>query len=481
MLRHAHPSPGRSTGIIGNVTVDLNLSPAHRGTIPSIPTASGVRVPKAQIESLAYGGDGVAHLEDGRTAFVAGSCPGDLVQLEIAEDHGRFVRADIRTIIEPSPDRVEAPCPYFGVCGGCTWQHVSAGAQSAAKRRAVVDALIRIGGVADAEERVRPLVDSPDAYGYRNKIELVAGHSASGGLALGFHKARSDEIVTVESCLLLPHSHAKAPKALSGALRYLSGSQDLGLRRVGLRVARNTRDAEIALWTSPGPFPRKPTATTLGQALKTSSIVRVLAKGTDKERKVAGVEVLSGNGFWRERLLGTRMTVSAPSFFQVNTAAAERLITLVMEAVAAEEADRVIDLYAGAGTFTLPLAEAAGDVIAIEAASSAVRDLRRNLEDSQLWADVIGGDAARELPTIGSADVVLVDPPRSGLVPDVVASIAGVNARAVVYVSCDPATLARDAAVLRSLGYDLDFATPIDLFPQTFHVETVATFRRLAS
>jgi 23S rRNA (uracil1939-C5)-methyltransferase len=281
--------------------------------------------------------------------------------------------------------------------------------------------------------------------------------------------------------MLLPRAHAKSPKALSGALRYLSGSQDLGLRRVGLRVARNTRDAEIALWTSPGPFPRKPAATTLGQALKTSSIVRVLAKGTDKERKVAGVEVLSGNGFWRERLLGNRMTISAPSFFQVNTAAAENLITLVMEAISAEETDRVIDLYAGAGTFTLPLAEVAADVIAVEAASSAVRDLRRNLEDAQLWADVIGGDASRELAAVESADVVLVDPPRSGLSPDVAASIAQTRARAVVYVSCDPATLARDVAALRPLGYDLDSATPVDLFPQTYHVETVATLRRDAS
>lgn len=438
-------------------------------------------MPKAQIESLAYGGDGVAHLDDGRAAFVAESCPGDVVLLEVTEDHGRFVRARIASVIEPSPDRVDAPCPYFGVCGGCTWQHVSAQAQSTAKRRAVVDALTRIGGIPDADERVRPLVESPDTYGYRNKIELVAGRDTAGRLELGFHKARSDEIVPVESCLLLPRAHAKAPKALAGALRYLSGSQDLGLRRVGLRVAHNTRDAEVALWTSPGPFPRKPAATTLGQALKTSSIVRVLAKGTDKERKVAGVEVLSGNGFWRERLLGNRMTISAPSFFQVNTAAAENLITLVMEAIAAEETDRVIDLYAGAGTFTLPLAEATADVIAVEAASSAVRDLRRNLEDAQVWVDVIGGDAARELAAIESADVILVDPPRAGLAPDMAASIAQTRARTVVYVSCDPATLARDAAALQSLGYDLDSATPVDLFPQTYHVESVATFRRTAT
>ena len=430
-----------------------------------------------RIESLAYGGDAVAHLDDGRAAFVRFGCPGDTVDVEITDERDRFVRAEIREILEPSPDRVEAPCPYYGECGGCSWQHVSAEAQLAAKRQAVVDALARIGGVHNAEQLVAPAVASSQQYGYRNKIELVA-RTGPAGLVLGYHRAASEDIVTVESCLLLPTKFAKAPKALGGALRYLSGSQDLGLKRVGLRVAANTRDVEIALWTDPGPFPRRPAATTLGRALKTSSIVRVLVKGAEKERKVTGVEVLSGNGFWRERLLGSTMTVSAPSFFQVNTKGAESLVKLVLDALAADGTDRVVDLYAGAGTFTLPLAEIAGEVVAVEAASSAVRDLRRNLEDGQLWADVVGGDATRELAQIGSVDALLVDPPRTGLGQGTAASIARTGARTVVYVSCDPATLARDARSLAEQGFSLESATPVDLFPQTYHVETVATFRR---
>ena len=432
---------------------------------------------RLHIESLAYGGDAVGHLDDGRAAFVRFGCPGDVVDIAVTEDRGRFVRAEIREVLTASPDRVEAPCPYFGVCGGCAWQHVSAEAQLSAKRRAVVDALSHIGGVADAENLVDAAVASHRAYGYRNKIELVARQGPT-GLALGYHRAASEEVVSVESCLLLPPKYAKAPKALSGALRYLSGSQDLGLKRVGLRVATNTRDVEIALWTEPGPFPRRPAATTLGQALRSSSIVRVLAKGQEKERKVSGVEVLAGNGFWRERLLGRTMTVSAPSFFQVNTQGAEALVTLALAAIAADGSDRVVDLYAGAGTFTLPLTEVAGDVVAVEAASSAVRDLRRNLEDAQAWAEVVGGDANRELKEVGHVDALLVDPPRSGLAGDAVASISQTGARVVVYVSCDPATLARDARALAEHGYALTKATPVDLFPQTYHVETVATFAR---
>ena len=430
-----------------------------------------------RIESLAYGGDGVGHLPDGRAAFVPYGCPGDLVRVEVDADKGRFVRASIAELLERSTDRVPAPCPYFGICGGCSWQHVSAELQLQAKRQAVVDALMRIGGIPDAETRVTDAIASSEQYGYRNKIELVAQTGAS-GLRLGYHRAGSDELVPVESCLLLPPGYEKAPKALSGALRYLSGRQDLGIRRVGLRVARNTRDVELALWTEPGAFPRHAAAKTLAQALKTTGIVRVLVKGSDKERRVAGVEVLAGSGTWRERLLGRTMTVSAPSFFQVNTGAAESLVTLVLEELAVDGTDRVADLYAGAGTFTLPLAELAGDTIAVESAGSAVRDLRRNLETRNVWADVIGGDSARELPALGQLDALLLDPPRSGLQPEVAGALAATHARTIVYVSCDPATLARDAKVLLGAGYGLDTATPVDLFPQSYHVETVATFRR---
>lgn len=437
-----------------------------------------LRVLTLDIESLAYGGDAIARLEDGRTAFVSGAVPGDRVSATIIEERTRFVRAQVAEVLRPSPDRVQAPCPYFGVCGGCTWQHVSAKAQRDAKRRSVVDSLARIGHVADAEALVAECVASPRDYGYRNKVELEVDLS-DGRPRLGFHRTGDTKVLPVDSCLLLPTTHRSAPKALSGALRYVSGEQDLGVTRVGLRVGANTRDVEIALWTEPGAFPRRPVATTLGTALKPTSIVRVLSKGPAKERRVSGVEVLSGKGYWRERLGGSTMTLSAPSFFQVNTLAAEKLVALAIEALEPDGSDRVLDLYSGAGTFTLPLAELAGEVVAVEAAGSAVRDLRRNLESAQLWAEVVGGDATRELPTLGRFELALVDPPRSGLTPPAVSALAGTRARTIAYVSCDPATLARDAALLLEAGYRLDAVTPVDLFPQTFHVETLAVFRRV--
>jgi len=436
-------------------------------------------VTRLYIESLAYGGDAIAHLEDGRAAFVSGGCPGDTVDADITSDQGRFVRAVVREVIEPSPDRVKPPCPYFGVCGGCTWQHVSYERQLTSKRQAVVDALSRIGRIDDAESLVAETVPSPEQYGYRNKVELVVDRS-SGRPQLGFHQAGSDAFVPVESCLLLPKAHVKDPKSLAGALRYFSGEQDLGITRVGIRIASHTKDVEIALWTSPGAFPRRMAATTLGTAVRASSIVRVLVKGVDKARKVSGVEVLAGSGYWRERLLGTTMAVSAPSFFQVNTKAAEKLLALALSGLAVDGSDRVLDLYSGAGTFTLPLAEVAGETVAVEAASSAVRDLRRNLENAEVWADVIGGDAARELASIGHMDAVVVDPPRSGLLPEAITGLAATGASRIAYVSCDPATLARDARALAEQGYRLVVATPVDLFPQTYHIETVAIFERIS-
>jgi 23S rRNA (uracil1939-C5)-methyltransferase len=429
------------------------------------------------IESLAYGGDAVSRLEDGRTAFVRGACPGDQVTAEITEDRGRFVRATVREVLAASPDRVGAPCPYFGSCGGCQWQHISYSLQLLSKRQSVVDALVRIGKVTDADDLVAQTIASPAEYGYRNKAELVPDAHAQ-RLALGFHKAASGEVVPVDACLLLPKRAQKAPRALSGALRYVAGDSPLGISRVTVRVARHTKDLEIAVWTPPGAFPRSLSARTLGQALSPTSLVRVMHKGPAEERSVSKVEVLAGKGQWREKLGVHEYLVSAPSFFQVNTLAAEQMVGLVLEELDPDGTDRVLDLYAGVGTFTLPLAERAGEVTAVESHGPAVRDLRRNLEVNATWAEVVGGDAAREIGALGYFDLILVDPPRAGVTSAVLDAIAAARPRVLIYVSCDPTTLARDAKSLASAGMRLVSATPVDLFPQTFHVETVARFEQ---
>lgn len=431
---------------------------------------------RVRIDGLAHGGAAVGRADDGRVVFVRGGCPGDVLDVTVSADKGRYLEADLSGIVEASPERRTPPCPYFGTCGGCQWQHVSHAAQVAAKRAQVADALTRIGRI--AEPPVAEVVSGPAPYGYRNRLELSVGRDANGRPTIGMNEARSDRIVPIEACMLLPERARAYPKALAGAMRYLAGRAPLEVDRIALRVAVNTRDVEIDLWGPPGPFPRHAVAKTLGDALRPNTVTRVLVKGDARERADLKAEVLAGRGYWRERLSGVTYRVSAPSFFQVNTRAAELLVDLVTGSLAPDGSDRVLDLYAGVGTFTLPLAERAGAVVAIEGGGSSVRDLRNNLEDNEVWAEVMPGEAARALAEAGSFDAAVVDPPRAGMAPAALAALLRTGARRICYVSCDPATLARDAASLVEAGYRLVSAVPIDLFPQTWHVETVALFER---
>jgi 23S rRNA (uracil1939-C5)-methyltransferase len=428
------------------------------------------------IGGLAHGGAGVGRTPDGRVVFVSGGCPGDVVTASVTTDHGRYFEAEIAEITTPSPDRRTPPCPYFGHCGGCQWQHVAYGAQAEAKRIQLADALSRIGGIGDAT--VEQTVLGESAYGYRNKLEMRSGTGADGKSVLGLTAAGSDEIVPIETCMLLPDRAKRLPKSLAGALRYILGRAPFDLDRVALRVARNTKDVEVALWGPPGPMPRHAVARTLGDAVRATSITRVLAKDDPKKRADLKVEVLAGSGNWRERIGAFEYRVSAPSFFQSNTVGAAGLVSLVLERLQADGSDRVLDLFAGVGTFTLPLAAIAGDVVAIEGAGSSIRDLRVNLESAGLDAEVMPGDAARALAEAGHFDLAVVDPPRSGMTPQALKALVDTKARRICYVSCDTATLARDVKSLAEAGFRLTSATPVDLFPQTWHVETLAVLER---
>ncbi len=428
------------------------------------------------IDGLAHGGAAVARSEDGRVVFVAGGCPGDVVDARVVTDHGRYLEAEIDQVLTASDERRTPPCPYFGRCGGCQWQHVSYAAQAEAKRTQLVDSLQRIGRISDLE--VAPTVLAARPYGYRNRLEMRAGTGADGRPVLGLTAARSDEIVPIDACLLLPDRAKGLPKALGGAVRYLMGRAPFDLDRVALRVGTRTRELEVDLWGPPGPMQRHAVARTLNDAVRPTCVTRVLVKEDARKRADLKVEVLAGKGHWRERLGEFEYRVSAPSFFQSNTLGAETLVELVMAALEPDGTDRVLDLYAGVGTFTLPLAELAGEVVAIEGTGSAVRDLRANIEDAGVPADVMPGDAARALAEAGSFDMAVVDPPRAGMAPDAMRALIGTGVRRICYVSCDTATLARDARQLTESGFRLESATPVDLFPQTWHVESVAVFEK---
>lgn len=441
------------------------------------------------IDRMGYGAQAVGRLDNGKTVFVEGGAPGDVAAVEIVEDKPTFARARIARLEEASPLRAKPRCEAGATCGGCPWQHLAYDAQLDAKRANVVAALERTAKLDHerAEELVCPCLPSKRQWGYRNKLELGAAFDEHGTFQLGFHREGTHDIASPGICPLAHDAIAKAPKALRGALRFAQGSADLGIFRVGVRHSLRTGDLEVALWTNPGSFPRGHIAKTVKSAVKASSIVRVMAD-PGKARKIKGVETLDGKGCWEEQLGSARYLASAPSFFQVNTAQAEKLVACVIEGLGGRMAEDgpeglddllIADLYAGGGTFSVPLAQTGAEVLAVEAAGSSVRDLRRNADLNRVDVEVIGGDAARELPELGDLDALVVDPPRAGLADGVVESIAAAEPTRVAYVSCDPATWARDVARFEACGYRLESVQPVDLFPQTYHVEVVSIFARL--
>ena len=337
---------------------------------------------RLSIERMTYGPDAIAHTEDGKCVFVSGAIAGDVVEAELVSDGKSFAKAKVTEVLEPSPARVTPTWPLATVLGCAPWACMEREAQLAAKRANVVDALARVGHMADADELVRDCLAPSDAWHYRNKAELAFVRNGRHA-TLGMYAADGATVIRVDEFPLLDvpakGRDAKLVKNVSGALSYLASSHELEIERVGIRRSSRTKDVEIAIWTPAGAFPRGQAKRVL-EATHATSLVRVMTKGPSKARKIAGVERLDGAGSWSERIAGNVMRLSAPSFFQVNTKGAEKLVELVMNALAPQEDDIAMDLYSGAGTFTLPLAQRCDFVDAVESYGPAVRDLRLNLE-----------------------------------------------------------------------------------------------------
>jgi 23S rRNA (uracil1939-C5)-methyltransferase len=377
-----------------------------------------------EIHSLAAGGDGVGRAPDGRVVFVPDTAPGDRVRVRVVDMKQRFARARVQQLLASGSARTDPVCPVFGSCGGCAWQHVDYATQLEAKAAFVTDALRRIGGlVLPNEVRIDP---SPSPYGYRGRARLhVLGRK------VGFRRRRSHAICATRRCpILLP--------ALEGALRELAD-----------RASRE--DGEWELAASP------------------SGEVRVHPPGRQGE----ALEIEIGSD---------RLRFSSGVFVQSNTLLLPLLTGAVLEA--AGHGEVAFELYAGAGTFTLGLARRYGRVVAVEGQAAAAADLRHNLRTQGLDAgvEIVAAPveqviAGTELPE--HADLALLDPPRSGLPPGGAECLVRRAPRRIAFLSCDPATLARDLAVLCAQGYRLESVRGFDLFPQTPHVETLAVLQRL--
>lgn len=374
-------------------------------------------------ESLVFGGAALARAPDGRVVFVSFAVPGELVEAAVEKEYPDYLEAVVTRVLEPSPDRVEPRCPLFGECGGCQLQHMAYPAQLRAKEAVVREQLRRIGGLDDSV--VRPMVGARDPWGYRNHIRFSTGRKFGD---VGFISRRGHGLLKVEHCPI-------ADPWVNEVLPKLQG-HGAGLHQVQVRHSAAT-----------GSFLINPA--------------------------VPGAEIPTGQTSYLERLAGHDFVVSASAFFQVNTAQAEEMVRLVGEALP-PRGRLLVDAFAGVGTFARIFADRFESVVAIEESNSAARDAKVNLKPVPN-ARIRIGKVEDVLPTFEDyPDAIVLDPPRPGCAPPVLAAITEFRPRVVVYVSCNPATLARDLRVLVDGGYRLTDVTPLDMFPQTGHIECVS-------
>lgn len=443
------------------------------------------------IDDLAFGGDGVGRV-NGYVVFVRGGIPGDRLTVRLTEARARYGRGVIQAVETPSPERVEAPCAYFGRCGGCRLQHVAYRAQLAFKEKQVRDCLERIGGLPPFE--LRPILAAPEVLGYRNKMEFTVVPSPA-GTTLGLHEAeRYDVVLDIDRCLLQSDvmntllsetRDAVRARGVSGYEPTPDGEGRGLLRFVTLREGRRTGQAMVNLVAAaPDVAAVAPIAEHLRARVPATASVLLNVNATKSSVAIGTEEhLLAGRDTITERLGDVDFQISANSFFQTNTVQAERLFALVEEACALTGAETVIDLYSGTGAISLLLARTSRHVYGIELAEAAVADAHRNARANGIEnCTFLAGEVRHVLPELHRqgvrADVVVADPPRAGFHPKALASLVTLAPGRLVYVSCNPATLARDVGDLVRQGYVLEWVQPVDMFPQTPHIEAVARLRR---
>ena len=457
------------------------------------------------IENFALEGKCVAR-HDGFVVFASGVVPGDIARLRIEKMRRNFAEAIPVSILRPSPYRTTPPCKYFGTCGGCTWQHVQYDSQLALKRQNVIDAFERIGGFRGIE--VAPTLPSEQVFFYRNKIEFSFSRqrwilqeavdtepSLQNSFALGFHRAgRYDNVLDVDACLLQSEISNEILLSVKEFCQrrqlqaYDSENQSGYLRYLVIREGKNTGDLMINLVT----FDDRPeTASELCAYLveKFPSVTTFVNTINPRRAQIAAGEferVYYGAGTIMEKIGRYQFRISASSFFQTNTKQAEKLFDLVKSLAEFKPTDVVYDLYSGTGALSIYMSDTVRNVVGIELVSSSVTDAQHNASLNGVTNSIfLQGDLRQRLTRDtrwidehGSPDVILIDPPRSGMHPKVIQRIARLFPPLIVYVSCNPATQARDVRSLVDAGYALEHLQPVDLFPHTFHVESVAKLVR---
>jgi 23S rRNA (uracil1939-C5)-methyltransferase len=438
-----------------------------------------------RIDSLAYGGNGVARL-NGFVVFVRRGLPGDTVRARVTKVKRSHAEAIAVEVVEPGADRVEAPCVHYPACGGCRFQDLAYERQLEAKAGQVADAMARIGGFSDLA--LEPAVPAESIFHYRNKLEYSFTETPD-GVGLGLHRAgRWDEVLDIEKCWLTTdvgnaiRNAARDWARAEGLSVYDQATHEGYLRHLIVREGRNTAQALVVLVTAPG---RLDGVERLVETLQRFPEVRSIYHAVnDRPAEVTNVpaKLLWGEDAIEEEILGLRFRVRPNAFLQTNTAMAEVLYSLALEYAGLTGEETVFDLYCGTGTIGLTIAREALTVWGVEVSEESVACAIENAElnaitNTAFFAGEVG-DSIEELhERAGKPDVVVVDPPRAGLSAKALRRIARLETARIVYVSCNPTTLAGNAKELvGEHGYRLERATPVDMFPHTPHIETVALF-----
>jgi 23S rRNA (uracil1939-C5)-methyltransferase len=440
------------------------------------------------VDSLAYGGNGVARL-NGFVVFVRRGLPGDTVRARVTKVKRSHAEAVAVEVVDPSPKRVDAPCAHYPACGGCRFQDLAYDAQLEAKQEQVREALRRIGGI--AEPPVEPILPAESQFFYRNKLEYSFTATPEGP-ALGFHRAgRWDEVLEIDKCWLT----TDLGNAIRGAVRDWAREERLEaydqaqhtgyLRHLVVREGRNTGQVLVQLVTAAGEhFDRDEFVEVLRRFPEVRSI-HWAENETPAEVTNLPTTLLWGDEAIEEQLCGLRFRVRPNAFLQTNTAMAERLYELAGEFAGLSGGETVYDLYCGIGTIGLTLASRALTVWGVDVSEESVACALENAELNGITnAAFFAGETADSLAELseraGRPDVVVVDPPRAGLSNKAVRRLGRLEAAKIVYVSCNPTTLAGNVKELAaSWGYRLERVRPVDMFPHTPHVESVALLTKI--
>lgn len=439
-----------------------------------------------EITGITSQGLGVARFED-RAVFVKGAIPGELCEIKIVKVGKTAVYGRLERILTPSPHRIQPVCPHFGLCGGCDLMHMDYELEAQLKRQRVYDVLQRIGGVDPGE---LPITAAPTDQGYRNKAQFPVAMTDDGPAA-GFFRARTHQLIPVTDCYIQPpeaHQIAQAVLAWMEKYHILPYDEATGkgyVRHIFVRKAVVTGELMACIIANAQELPKRKQLVEQLRAAVPGITTVVHNVNTRPGNAILGdtYHTLYGNGYIEDQLCGLTFRLSPASFYQVNHHQAQVLYEKAIAMADLHGTETVLDLYCGTGTITLAMSRTAGQVIGVEVVPQAIEDAqdnaRRNGIENARFFCADAGKAALQLAAEGiRPDVITVDPPRKGISQDVIDAIAAMNPDRVVYVSCDPATLARDVKLLEEKGYRYQRGEAVDLFPRTKHVETVVQLVR---